>query len=549
METLLKQVRELPSRLQSLPVALRVTLLAGAVVAVGAAAAVGALARAGGDFQYAFTNLTQEDATEAAGMLKTAGIAYRVEANGSALAVPADKVYDARILLATAGLPRGGGVGFELFDRGDLGVSEFTQRVNLRRAIEGELARTIGRLAGVRGARVTVSLAEKGLYRDEDKKPSATVVVTLQPGRSLGDRELSGIRHLVSSSVPGLPPDLVTIIDGRGAVLTSDSAWDSPEASYQRRLERDFEQRIVTLLEPVVGQGAVIARVTATVDSTTVNQNSEVFDPDAVALRSERRVTQSSSSQQTTQAGVAGAQANVPLQPPAPAPSPTSQGNQNNQDEVKNFEISKTTTNTVARLPRLQKLSVAVIVDGADGKARDVAEVTRLGELARKAVGYDEARGDAFEITSQVFGKSTDAPEVAPPPPTLPVWAWGAIGAGVLAVLAVVVALSRRRSTPVAAELVLKPGQKVSDLEATAAAIDGTARPASELPAPEPPVLVDPLADLKDRARAMVRADRERALVLIRAWLSADLEKPGSASFFQPSPSQQPTSPQGADRG
>ncbi|MCA2978243.1 MAG: flagellar M-ring protein FliF, partial [Myxococcaceae bacterium] len=418
MESLVKQLRDLPARLSALPAGVRIALLASAAVAVLAAASVGVLARATGDFQYAYTNLTQEDATEAAGVLKQAGIAYRAEANGSALSVPADRVYEARILLATAGLPRGSGVGFELFDRGDLGVSEFTQRVNLRRAIEGELARTIGRLTGVRSAKVTVSLAEKGLYRDEDKKPSATVVVMMQPGRTLGERELAGVRHLVSSAVPGLAPDVVTVIDGRGALLSSDSAWDAPEASYQRKLERDFEQRIVTLLEPVVGAGAVVARVTATIDATQVNQNSEVFDPDSVVLRSERKVTQSSSTQQTNGAvatGVAGAQANVPLQPTSPGGSPSSQGQQNNQDELKNFEISKTTTQTVVKVPRLQRLSVAVIVDGVDGKPRDAGEVARLGELARKAIGYDEARGDAFEINSQAFGKS-DAPTLAAEP-------------------------------------------------------------------------------------------------------------------------------------
>jgi flagellar M-ring protein FliF len=327
----------------------------------------------------------------------------------------------------------------------------------------------------------------------------------------------------------------VTVIDGRGAVLSSDSTWDAPEASYQRRLERDFEQRIVGLLEPVVGQGAVIARVTASIDATQVNQASEVFDPDAVALRSERKVTQTSSTQSQTQAGVAGAQANQPLQPQPAQPTPTSQGSQNNLDEVKNFEVSKTTTTTIARMPRLQRLSVAIIVDGLDGKAREATEVTRLGELARKAVGFDESRGDAFEITSQVFGKSTDAPELASTATTVPAWAWGAGGVGLLVILALAVLLFRRRAKPIEAQLVLKPGQRVSELEAQVAQLDGTARPTAELPAREVPLLVDPLADLKDKARAIVRADRERTLTLLRAWLSADLEKPAAQ-------------PQGADR-
>jgi flagellar M-ring protein FliF len=535
MESLFRQLKELPARLTTLPPSVRFALLGALGLGVAVAIAVGAVSRGGGDFQYAFTNLSAEDATEAAGVLKQANIVFRTEAQGSAIAVHQDQVYEARILLASAGLPRGGGVGFELFDRGDLGVSEFTQRVNLRRAIEGELARTIGKLAGVRSAKVTVSLAEKGLYKDEDRKPSATVVVMLQPGRSLGDRELSGIRHLVSSAVPGLPSDAVTVLDGRGAVLSSNSAWDGPEASYQRNVERDLEQRVVSLLEPVVGAGAVIARVSAMMDASQVSQNAEVFDPDAVALRSERKTSQSSATQQNAVAGVSGAQANIPLSPQPPQPGPTSQGNQNNQDEVKNFEISKTTTQTVAKLPRLQRLSVAIIIDGVDGKARDVAEVTRLGELARKAVGFDEARGDAFEISSQVFGRSTDAVEVKPAPASTPAWLPAATGVGALVVLAVIIALVRRRKKPLEAELVLRPGEKVQEAEARRQQLDGTEPASAPLPvSTEQPVLIDPLADLKDRARAMVRADRDRTLLLIRAWLSADLEKTNASLQGEP---------------
>lgn len=521
MESLLKQLKELPARFQALPAGVRAALIAGLAVAAVLAVSVGVVTK-GGDYQYAFTNLSQEDSAEASGLLKNAGIPFRLEAGGSALAVPADKVYDARITLATAGLPKAGGVGFELFDRGDLGVSEFTQKVNLRRAIEGELARTIGNFSGVRSARVSVSLGEHGLYREEDKKPSASVVAMLQPGRTLGERELAGIRHLVSSAVPGLGADAVTVIDGHGSVLSEDSAWDSPEASYQRKLEREFEQRIVSLLEPVVGAGAVIARVTAAVDNSTVNQNSEIFDPDQVALRSERKVTQSSNNQTTQPAGVAGAQANIPLAPQPPLAGPASQGNSANNDEVKNFEISRTTTQTVARLPRLQKLSVAVVLDGVGGKARAAEEMTRLAELARKAVGFDESRGDQFEMTSQVFGHSPDVADAKPVEKT-PVWIYVAIGAGALAALGVAVALGRRGKR--VEDLVLQPGATVAALEARA---NGTSVDAAgnALPdVPKPPLLIDPIADIRERARALVRADPERAAVLIRAWLDQDLEK------------------------
>src|SRR3990170_4172755 len=162
MEPLLKQLRELPSRFNVLSPNVKRASMAGAVLLLAVAAIAAAVAGAA---------------------LKAASMPFRLEAGGAALAVPASKVYDARLLLATAGLPRGGGVGFELFDRGDLGVSEFTQKVNLRRAIEGELARTIGRLGEVRSARMHVTLGEKGLFKDEDRKASAAVVLNLQPGR------------------------------------------------------------------------------------------------------------------------------------------------------------------------------------------------------------------------------------------------------------------------------------------------------------------------------------------------------------------------------
>ena len=523
METLLKQLKELPTRLAAMPAGLRAVLLGGVGLAVVAALAVTGFTR-NAEYQYAFTNLTQEDSTEATGILKNAGIPFRSEANGTALAVPADKVYDSRILLATAGLPRGGGVGFELFDRGDLGVSEFTQRVNLRRAIEGELARTIGNFSGVRSARVTMSLGEHGLYREEDKKPSASVVVVLQPGRTLGERELAGIRHLVSSSTPGLSADAVTVMDGRGAVLSADSAYDSPEASFQRKTERDLEQKIVKALEPVVGAGSVIAMVTAVVDSSAVTQNSEVVDPDQVALGSERITSGNTSTQTTSPAGVTGAQANVPLAPQPAAQGPTQQGSSQTSDQTKNYLVTKTVTQTVARLPRLTKISVAVIVDGVDGKARAAEEVTRFGELARKAVGFDEARGDQIEITSQAFGHIAEAAEVKPAVATVAAWVYAAVGAGVLLLVVLAFVLARRasKSKSIPAQLVLSPGATVGSLEAKQNAIDGVV---TELKKPAVPLLVDPMAELREKARALVREDPERAVMLVRAWLSADLEK------------------------
>jgi flagellar M-ring protein FliF len=514
MEPLFNQLKELPKRFSAFPRATRIMILAVLGAAIALSLTIGALTKGGADYQYAFTNLSQEDGAEAQTVLKASGIPFRVEGGGSALSVPADKVYDVRLLLASQGLPKTGGAGFELFDRGDLGVSEFTQKVNLRRAIEGELARTIGKLSGVRSARVTVSLGEKGLYREEDKKPSATVVTVLQPGTTLQERELGGIRHLVASAVPGLDPSGVTILDGRGAVLAGDAQWESSELGYQRKLERDLEQRVVTLLEPIVGAGAVVARVTATMDNAQVQTTAETVDPDSTALKSERHVSAAQNNQTSQPAGVAGAAANVPLQPAAQAPASTTSGNSNSADDTRNFDVSKTTTTTISKLPRLQRLSVAIVVDGIGGKPRETAEVERLGALARKAVGFDENRGDQLEISSSAFGKVADVVDFKATG-EVPWWrVYIPHFLGLIALMLVIGAVFLMRKRPASSQLLLRPGATVAQLES-----GGT--PSAEVitvstqAGGQPPTM-------RDRARILAGTDPTRTAMLVRAWLNAD---------------------------
>ena len=347
MEPLFNQLKELPRRLAQLPPSIKFGALAGlAVLAV--IIGVGQLGGSSGAWEYAFTNLSPEDSAEAAAQLKAAKIPFKIDAGGSALSVPAAQVYDARLLLAAAGLPRGGGVGFEIFDRGDLGVSEFTQRVNLRRAIEGELSRTISRLAAVRSARVHITLPEKGLYRDEDRKASAGVALTLQPGRTMADKEIAGVRHLVASAVAGLSPDAVTIVDGRGMVLAGDTSPGARAQGEQRDMERSFEQRIVDLLEPTIGAGAVVAKVSATFDSSEIETTNDSYDPEGSAVRSEHHNTEQSQQDAASPGGVAGAAANQPLAGP-PAGGGTNRGTTAREDETKNYEVGKTVTHTITR--------------------------------------------------------------------------------------------------------------------------------------------------------------------------------------------------------
>jgi flagellar M-ring protein FliF len=523
MDALLKQLRELPKALALLPAGLKLVLVVGALAAIGVAAfnAIGSAEA----WQYAFTNLTPEDSAEAASALKAAAVPFRLEAGGSALAVPGSKVHDARLLLAASGLPRGGGVGFEIFDRGDLGVSEFTQRVNLRRATEGELARTISRLSQVRSARVHVTLSEKGLFRDQDRRAAASVVLNLQPGRKLGDREIAGVRHLVSAAVPGLEPSAVTVVDGRGEVLTPEGGWGEA-LGWQRRLERDLEQRVVDVLGPAVGSGAVVARVTAQVDATEIQTSAEAVDPDGSALRSERRASQETRGEAGGTGGVAGAVANQPLAPQGTAPS-RGRSSSTSEDSTRNYDISKTTTTTVARVPRLQRISVAVLVDGVNGQPRPAAELARLSELAKRAVGFDGERGDTFDLSSSPFARSEDGPaEAAPPPASAPraFTTWAAAGGGALALLALLAfALRGRRGAPAGGQLPITPGARVAEIEA-ALAREATAIP----PAAARPALGDPNAALRDRARDLATKDPTRAAHILKAWMAQEAASPAS---------------------
>ncbi len=527
MEPLLNQLRELPRRLATLPPSIKFGALAGlAVLAV-----IMAFTQLGGNsgaWEYAFTNLSSEDSAEAAAHLKSAKIPFKIDAGGSALSVPASHVYDARLMLAAAGLPRGGGVGFEIFDRGDLGVSEFTQRVNLRRAIEGELSRTISRLSSVRSARVHITLPEKGLYRDEDRKASAGVALNLQSGRVMADKEIAGVRHLVASAVAGLSPEAVTIVDGRGTVLAGDTSATAKAQTEQRDVERTLEQRIVDLLEPAMGAGAVVAKVSASFDSSEIETTNDTYDPEAAAVRSEHKTTEQSQQDASGGSGIAGAAANQPL---AGAPAGgANRGTNAREDETKNYEISKTITHTITRGSRLKKLSVAVLLDAPGGKARPDAEMKRMEALAKGAVGFDAARGDQFQLSASTFSRPTEADAAKPSFLDSPrIMRIAQLVGGVLLLLIAALAVSKMRGLAASASAsssgmaMLRPGARVGELEAMMGN-DNTLqsmRPAAAAMTGQG----DPNIGVRDRARELARSDPQRAAHLLKAWINTDSEQ------------------------
>jgi flagellar M-ring protein FliF len=534
LEPLLNQLRELTKKFTALSSALKFAIM-GVAALVLLVVAISQLGGSSGSYEYAFTNLTSEDSSEAAAQLKAAKIPFRLEAGGTALAVPATQVYDARLMLAAVGLPRGGGVGFEIFDRGDLGVSEFTQRVNLRRAIEGELARTVGRLASVRSARVHITLPEKGLYRDDDHKAVAAVVLNLQPGRTMSDKELAGVRHLVASAVTGLNPDSVTVVDGRGNVLAGDSSADTKAATQQHDVERSLEQRITDLLEPAVGVGSVVAKVTATFDNADVETTADSYDPDQTAVRSEHKSNEQTNQEGPGPAGIAGAAANQPGTGVPGGGTGSNRGMTQREDETKNYEITKTVTHTVARGPRLKRLSVAVLLDAPGGKVRGDADVKRLEELTKSAVGFDAKRGDQFQISSTPFNGKI----VADGEGVRETW-WmsprtfrlAEIAGGFVLFFLIAMALMRMRRgggnrmnaqlTGMPQTALLKPGSRVAEVEA---AMDRAALPPG--PSGQMPALpgIDPASQLRDRARELASTDPQRAAQVLRGWIGVDSEE------------------------
>ncbi len=371
-----------------------------------------------------FTNLAEQDAAAIVQALRDEKVPFELEDGGRAVLVPAERLYELRLSLASRGLPEGGGVGFEIFDKQSLGQTDFVQHLNYQRALQGELGRTIGQLGGVESARVHLALPERSLFVARDRRPSASVVVKLAPGRALSAAQVGGIVHLVSSSIEGMAPESVTVVDEGGRMLTreqtdvGDLAGESSRAlEYQRTLERSAEERIESMLGTVIGRQGVIARVSARLDFSRAERTEERYDPDGSVLK-----TQQSAREESTGVGMPGGAAGTPSNlsndpaviTPTPAPeSPRSQ----RREESSSFELSKVTSRTIAPTGVVQQLSIAVLIDGTykeeNGQRvfvpRPDDELERLRELVKTAAGFSEERGDQIEVTSAPFQAPPEA--------------------------------------------------------------------------------------------------------------------------------------------
>ncbi len=401
--------------------------------------------------------LEERDVSTVLDALRQGGIEAKLDEATGAVLVPKKNIHDARIRLASMGLPKGVSAGFDaLEDKSSFGVSQFMEKARYQRALEIELARTISSLSNVKNVRVHLAVPRQSVFVRNRKKSSASVVVNLFPGRSLESGQVSAITHMVSSSIPELDVSNVTVVDQRGKLLTSGSAnlqiaRTGAQFEYINKFEQAYIHRIERLLEPILGSESVRAQVTADIDFTASEQTQESFNPDAPALRSDQTTVEQSSG--ITNGGIPGALTN---QPPGAATVQENIGDDvatvtpssSQRREIRNYELDKTISHTRFSMGRLKRLSVAVVVDDklsvVDGNTirlpRTPEELTRLSSLIKEAVGFNVQRGD----TVNVMNSSFTVPEAPEPLPEVPIWEQGwalDIGKKILGGLLVIIVL------------------------------------------------------------------------------------------------------------
>lgn len=508
---------------------------------------VGSYWTSGGEYVPLFAGLSAEEAGGIVTQLKASKTPYRL--HGDQVLVPADRVGEARVRLAAQGLPLGGGVGFEVFDRTSFGVSDFAQRLNYQRALQGELARTIGQLHGVARARVHLVMPPPSLFAERARPASASVFLKLAPGAQLGAEQVRGIVHLVASSVEGLGPDRVTVVDTGGRVLLAGSEPGPGAALSPRRLEvktaveEGLERRVQSLLDSVLGPGQAVIRVSAQLNFDQVERTEERFDPTPVPRQETRTVESSRSSASTPVVGTS------VVPPPAPAPAGTTSTDGNRESESVSYEVSKLVARTLTTPGEIQRLSVAVMLNAGRGAAggeaggrapapRSAEEVEKLRRVVMGAVGYDAARGDEVTIVELPFDTSLLERERAllddsgRPAPGAGWVTDRTITAVVMLVVVVLVFvwLTRRQSRQRALAAVTR------SLESTDARTDPSAGlPASPLATgvadrhaasagPEVPEeflrLGQERKGLRQRALAVATGEPDASAQLIRAWMS-----------------------------
>lgn len=403
--------------ISNMPMQKKVALMVGAAVTIALLVMVFAWSQKV-EYSLLFSNLSAEDSGQIAQKLQELKVPFKATEGG--IMVPKEKVYELRMTLAASGLPQGGSVGFELFDKVEFGTTDFVQKLNYRRALQGELARSISALTEVERTRVHIAIPERSLFQSDKYKPKASVLVKLRPGRKLSEDRVQGIVHLVSSSVEGMDTRDVSVVDSTGSMLTKPAddsmGLSSTQLDYQKTVEKELQDRILSILEPVVGQGKVKAQVAATIDFTRREQTEEKYDPESQVVRSEQRSNEKSDS--SGKGGVPGVSSNMPEKTATAQPSANS-SNSASQNETINYEITKVVSHTTDAAAQVKRITVAVLVDGAYDKKtgtyvpRKDEDIRSYENLVKKAIGFSLERNDEISVANMAFDVvSEEIPEV-----------------------------------------------------------------------------------------------------------------------------------------
>lgn len=383
------------------------------------------------DYRVLYSNINDQDGGAVVAQLTQMNVPYRFDEHRGAIMVPDDQVYDLRLKLAQQGLPKGGSVGFELLDQEKFGISQFSEQINFQRALEGELSRTIDTLGPVKSSRVHLAMPKASLFVQEQKPPSASVTLNLMGGRTLDEGQINAISHLISSAVPGMSADNVTIVDQNGHLLTQsgDRATQTSQLNYINEVETDFQNRIQAILTPIVGSNNVRAQVTAKIDFSTNEQTAEQYQPNSSADKKSIRSRQTSGSEQGGAEATGGVPGALSNQPPVPTSVPIDQtaaadnkGNaapvkrvpyNSHNDETVNYELDRTLTHIRHSPGGIERISAAVVINYLPDKTGKPAALSKekldqINMLVKEAMGFSSQRGDTLSVVNSPFSAPED---------------------------------------------------------------------------------------------------------------------------------------------
>jgi len=541
-------------RLAALPTGRKAMLGLGLAGLVGLALAM-SMWSSSGNYKVLYAGLSDKDGGAILAQLSQMNVPYKHADGGAAILVPADKVHDVRLKLASAGLPKGSIAGFELMDNARFGQTQFQERLTFQRGLEGELTRSIGALAAVQAARVHLALPNQNGFFREQQKPSASVLLTLHPGRTLDRTQIAGIVHLVSSSVPEMSPKAVSVLDSNGALLSgaSDAAtaaagMDAQQLQYRQQIEVNLTQRVIDILEPVLGRDNLRAQVSAEVDFSQTESTSEEYAPNQGQANNGKPVPATVRSQQTSEStngsgatptGVPGAASN---QPPVPATAPINGasaplqgaggvgGNNTNsrREATTNFEVDKTVRVTRNATGTVKRLNAAVVLNhrsNIDAKGKTTStplsaeEIEKLTALVKETIGFNAERGDSVKLINAPFRVEKPEPEAS-----VPLWKQPEVQ-DLLRSLGVPIALALMALIVVfgAVRPALKAAQSAAPRKLDAVVDDAQLLPSLGAPgtpgANEPLALEAPVADNRlEKARALAKENPAAMANLVRSW-------------------------------